>query len=464
MKSLCIKIKLLLVLAVAVVTVSCSKENPELTPEQQVLQRVCKFVYDYTSEAYLWNEFIPEGVTYKSAADPNELFEIMRYKQLDKWSNLSDKASEQMDEFEGVSTTFGYSLAFGRFANKPTELFAVVEFVYDGSPAQKGGIMRGDLILSLGGAPITEGNYMELYYAPAVELGMGQINLQGNVINSGVVRSLTAVNMYENPIVDYRVLEIGGKFVGYLAYTGFYERSHEQLVEIFKGFKNAGVSELILDLRYNPGGDAKTPPYLSSLFAPADKVKGKSVFLKQQWNDLYMDYFQQEKMDVNTYFHEDIPVNLNLGRVFVLTSSKTASASEAVISGLKPYMDVVLVGDTTYGKYCGAALLTPDSQQNADISNWMLTLVVYKFVNAEGFTDFKNGIPADHEVEDSGLLAGIQLGSQEDPLIAKALEIIGGSGTKVAFGHPVLPDGMIFDASLGIRESKGGYKMVLDFK
>ena len=464
MKSLCIKIKLLLVLAVAVLFASCSKEGPELSPQEKVLQRVCRFVYDYTSEAYLWNANIPQGVTYKSAADPYQLFEILRYKELDRWSALSDNADEQMDEFEGVSTTFGYSLAFGRFSNKPQEMFAVVEFVYEDSPARKAGIKRGDLILSLGGAPITELNYTNLYYAPQVEIGLGHVNLHGMVIDSGVKCTLTAVNMYEDPVIETLVLEEGGKKTGYVAYAGFYERSHERLVQVFRDFESAGVSELILDLRYNLGGDAKTPSYLASLFAPARNVKGKSVFLRQQWNDAYTEYFTKQGEDLNTYFAADIPVNLNLQRVYILTSSKTASASEAVISGLKPYMDVVLVGGKTYGKYCGAALLTPDSQQNADISNWMLTLVVYKFVNAEGFTDFKNGIPADHEVEDSGLLAGIPLGSKEDPLVAKALSLICGDGTKVAHEPLHLPEGISIDPSFGLREEKGGYKMVMDLK
>ena len=456
------RIKFLLVLAVAAVFASCSKEGPD--NQETALQKVCKFVYDYTSEAYLWNQYIPKGITYKSASDPNELFEMMRYRQLDKWSYLSDKADQEMDEFEGVSTTFGYSLAFGRFTNRPAELFAVVEFVYEDSPAQKAGIKRGDLILSLGGAPITEANYRNLYYASSVELGMGHVNLQGNVINSGVVRSLTAVNMYENPVVDYRVLEHGGKLVGYLAYTSFYEKSHELLVEIFKGFKNAGVSELILDLRYNPGGDAKTPPYLASLFAPADKVRGKSVFLRQQWNDDYMYYFNSQGEDLCSYFEKDIPVNLNLDKVYVLTSSKTASASEATISGLMPYMDVVLVGGKTYGKYCGAALLVPDEKTYGNISNWMLTLVVYKFVNTEDFTEFENGIAADYEVEDSGLLAGIPLGSPEDPLVAKALSLIGGDDTKALQKTFCKPDGMDFDSSLATFVTKGGYKMIIDLK
>lgn len=462
MKSLCIKIKLLLVLAVAAVFASCSKEEPE--PQDNVLQNVCRFVYDYTSEAYLWNKHIPKGITYKGASDPFTFFEMMRYKELDQWSYLSDSADEEMDEFEGVSTTFGYSLAFGRFANKPTDLFAAVEFVYDGSPAQQAGIRRGDIILTIGGAPITEHNYTDLYFAPQIEVGVGHVNLSGAVVNSGVVRKMTAVNMYENPIVESLVIEEGGKKVGYLAYTGFYERSHDDLVEVFKRFESAGVSELILDLRYNPGGDAKTPPYLASMIAPADKVRGKAVFLKEQWNDAYTDYFTSRGEDLSAYFVKDIPVNLNLERVYVLTTSNTASASEATISGLMPYMDVVLVGGATHGKYCGAALIVPDESAYGSITNWLLTLVVYKFVNVEGFTEFKYGIPADHEVDDSGLLAGIPLGSTDDPLIAKALSLISGDGTKVAQEQLPLPEGMAIDYSLGKREGKGGYKKVMVLK
>ncbi len=444
----------------------CTKSDgpdSKLTQEERLLQKANKFVYDYTSEAYLWRDHIPSGITYKSAPTPPELFELMRYDNLDKWSYVTDNSQEAMDEFQGVSTTYGHSLAFGRFTNKPDNLFAVVQFVYEGSPAQKAGLERGDVILKLNGAAITEDNYRQLYYSQTMEIGMGAFNESGAIVDSGVSHKLSAVKMYEDPVVAHSVIDAGGSKVGYLSYAGFYAESHDRLVEVFKEFQAAGVSELILDLRYNLGGNAETPPYLASLFAPAEAVKGKKVFLTQTWNDLYMDYYNKKKYDMNTYFNEKTPVNLNLGRVFVLATSSTASASEATISGLMPYMDVVLIGGNTYGKYCGAALLVPtDSEGNEDkeISNWLLSLVVYKFVNTQGLTEFKDGIAPDYKVEDNGLLQGIPLGDASDPMVAKALSIIAGD-TKGAEAPQIMMQGVQMLPYMGERPMKDGMNTLL---
>ena len=165
---------------------------------------------------------------------------------------------------------------------------------------------------------------------------------------------------------------------------------------------------------------------------------------------------------MNTYFHPDIPVNLNLDKVYVLTTGSTASASEATISGLSPYMDVVKVGQSTHGKYCGAALLVPtDAMGNEDeeISNWLLSLVIYKFVNIEGFTEFKDGIAPDYEASDNGLLYGIPLGDPNDPMIAKAIEVITGVGTKAP--AVAVPEGMEIIPDMVERPMRGGMNRLL---
>lgn len=444
----------------------CSKDDtPPVTEEERIALKAKKFVYDYTSEAYLWRDRISSSIDYRSASSPQELFEMMRYRELDKWSYVSDNSQQEMEGFQGVSTTFGYSLAFGTFTNKPDVYFAVVMFVYEGSPAKNAGLERGDIILTLGGEDLTKENYMQLYYAPSVKIGLGDYSEEG-IKDSGETLSLTAVKMYEDPVVTTKILDVNGTKVGYLFYAGYYKESHGRLADVFADFEAEGVSELILDLRYNPGGNAQTPPYLASFIAPENVVKNRSVFLTQTWNDLYMNYFKQKGEDMNTYFVPGISANLNLKRVFVLTTGSTASASEATISGLMPYMDVIKIGSATYGKYCGAALLMPtDSNGNKDseIGNWLLSLVVYKFVNAEGFTEFKDGIEPDYKVEDSGLLNGIPLGDESDPMVAKALSIMGGtksavpSGVQPAGGIRMLPE-------LGNRPFRGGYNMVGLFK
>lgn len=455
---------LLAVAFASVLFIGCSKDDgPQLTQQDKVLLKAKKFVYDYTAEAYLWRDHIDPTIDYKTAAGPVELFDQMKYKELDSWSYVSDDSDSEMDSFQGVSTTFGHFLLLGMLTNVEDTYFAVVGFVYPDSPAEKAGLKRGDIIISLNGEKITMDNFYQLYYSPSINIGIAEYT-DGVIKDTGRTVSLNAVKMYEDPVVEAKVMDVGGVKVGYLFYAGFYEESHDKLFQVFSKFKDEGVKELILDLRYNPGGNANTPPYLASLFAPESVVKGRKVFLTQTWNSLYMDYFKKQGMDMNSYFIPGISVNLNLNRVFVLTMGATASASEATISGLLPYMDVIRIGSATLGKYCGAALLYPTDDKgnkDAEIGNWLLSLIVYKFVNAEGYTEFKDGIPANYEVEDLGLIHSIPLGDPQDPFVAQALAIIG--GTKVEAAPQIaMPQNLKMLPELSAMPLKGGYKIFMD--
>ena len=470
MRSIALAWKYAIISLLAFALACCEKADnqvpepvPEIIEEQRLLMKANKFVYDYTTEAYLWRNSIPSNITYTSASNPVDLFEMMRNKELDIWSYVTDNSQEAMESFQGVSTTFGYSLAFGRFTNVPDIYFAVVEYVYPNSPAQAAGMKRGDIILTLDGANIKDSNYTQLYFGSTITLGLGTKNDSGGIGLSGVQVTITSVKMYEDPVVQYNIIETGEKKIGYLFYAGFYSDSHSKLANVFSWFQSEQITDLILDLRYNLGGDANTPPYLASMIAPESVVKKKSVFLTQTWNDLYMAYFRNIGEDMNTYFNPDIPVNLNLSKVYVITTGSTASASEATISGLSPYMDVVKIGQPTYGKYCGAALITPvdsNGKEDREISNWLLSLVIYKFVNIEGFTEFTDGIAPDYIASDDGLLYGIPLGDPNDPMIAKAVEVITGNGTKA----PALnaPAGVEIVPYMVERPMRGGMNRLLE--
>ncbi len=116
-------------------------------------------------------------------------------------------------------------------------------------------------------------------------------------------------------------------------------------------------------------------------------------------------------------------LNLDLPTVYFLTTDGTASASESLMTGLYPYMNVVQIGETTYGK-CYASI-TVDDWENPKRHNWAMQPIVIKYSNAEGFTDFQNGIAPDYEVDDN-LLYALPFGDLEDPQLARALELITG--------------------------------------
>lgn len=427
----------------------CSKDDDPNAPggektlsDYTASERVNKFVVDCTQTMYLWESATDWSQyqnyeTYSNRAYQGTLtsHRALFYQFLnddDDWSELTEDIETMKGEFDGIATTYGYKLIFGEFTNMDA-YYGVVLYVVDGSPAEAAGIRRGDLIVGLNGAYITESNFFDLYYSSNISLTMGEYTDDGIGAKEGFV-SMTAVEMYENPIQDFRIIEKGTHKIGYLCYTGYQERSEDELVAVFETFKAAQVTDIVLDLRYNGGGYASMAQLLSSMLAPASAVKNKEIYLKRHWNDLWM-YIAGEN---NTeHFIDEVPVNMDLERLYVLTSAQTASASEATILSLDPYMDVILIGETTSGKYCGGMLLSPfdyygmfpetgvTNNYLSAISNWGMYIMVYRYANKNNYPSFMTGIPPDYRIAEF-YHALEPLGAETDPLLSVALEVITG--------------------------------------
>ena len=415
---------------------SCEKQVP--APEESPLQQVSKFVLSYSELYYLWNDKVDYNKNYKTQTDPFALFDGLVYKELDQWSYLTDDATSMMEEYEGVETTYGYRLTIIYFSDIK-EYAAVVNFVYPGSPAEKAGMKKGDLIYRIDGSPISESNYINLYYSSAMVVELGTLDREnGKLQQSGVTFDLTAVKMDLDPVIAYRIVEEDGHKIGYICYTDYIVSSHDKLNRICDEFKSAGVTDVVLDLRYNLGGAAISASYVSGLFAPRATIEKKDIFLKEVWNKTLTDYWlTQGEVLYQTFDSYSLGHNLDLKRLYVLTTSSTASASEATIVGLKPYMDVVTIGENTHGKYCAALLLQPMNNKGEvveAISNWAMSLVAYKYTNKDGLTDFTGGLKPNYAVEND-IFSSLPFGDTSDPLFAKAIELITGkvsSSTRAA--------------------------------
>ncbi|MDR2936821.1 MAG: hypothetical protein LBU80_05710 [Rikenellaceae bacterium] len=418
-----------------VLLASCGKE-PAATPDPDpttgtpspTVLRANRFVLDCTYEAYLWDNTLPMRslININKYFKPDSLFDNkLLYKADDRWSFVTDQAATLSNSLDGKETTFGYSLALGEFSNAPGTYFAVVQFVYPDTPAALAGIRRGDIIMKINAGNITEDNYMKLFNDPSVKLQMGILN-EGYLELSSKSYDLAAVEMTLNPVIASKVITRGGQKIGYLCYSDYTTVSKTELAGVLSSFKSAGVSDVVLDLRYNTGGDSDMAQFLSSTLVP--EVNLNSVFLRQVWNDGLQDYFTQKGMTdyITIYFDKSVAVNLNLPRVYVLTGRNTASASEATMVGLSPYMNVIKIGETTHGKYTGAIFFEGGDEDEL-IKNWGLFLVVYRFANADGITDFKNGFTPDYAVDEVLLGDVKQLGDESEELLAKALSLITGT-------------------------------------
>lgn len=226
-------------------------------------------------------------------------------------------------------------------------------------------------------------------------------------------------------------------------YNGFTNEFDEDLNDAFGEFKSAGVTDLVLDLRYNPGGSVNSALLLSSMIygTQTDQVFLKARYnqkLQSEFNDADLISYFADKTDNNT------PINtLGLNKVYILATSSSASASELVINGLDPYLDVVHIGETTTGKnefsvtfvddFDNGNIYSPNREDKINPDNqWAIQPLIGRNENANGFSDYTSGLVPDIFLEEDLSNLGV-LGNSNEPLLAKAIAEITGTTAKMDF-------------------------------
>lgn len=415
---------IILIVSCLSLIVSCRKddpvpEGPEIVPEEIVATN--KWIYDNMSLYYLWNDFIPTDIDYTMESDPEAYFFKLLYSDLDKWSQITDDYPKLESELNGDPVTMGYYPAF--YLAGDNNVIIAVGYVYPGSPAEEAGLKRGDIILSIDNKQLDTTNYQDLFSGTSYQVQLGAV-VGNSLVYTGESLSMTARKTLTDPAIYHHLFEQEGQKIGYLVYVEFIKGPNEeylrQLDNIFNEFKTEGISDLIIDLRYNPGGEVDAAVYLASLIAPAPVVSGNETLVNLNYNNdlhLYLEYYNYDEL--LSYRFTNTASNIGLDRVCFLTSSSSASASELLIIGLDPYMEVIRIGEPTFGKYTGAWVIPDDKEE------WAIMPIVSKFSNSVGFTDFSDGLMPDHQVDDDLFIAA-PFGDLSDPMIAKAVEQLTG--------------------------------------
>jgi C-terminal processing protease CtpA/Prc len=278
------------------------------------------------------------------------------------------------------------------------------------------------------GTTFTQNNFNQLLSERTYTIGLADLDENGNLSSLNQEITLTKEEYTENPVFIDTVINIQDQKVGYLMYNSFTRTFDDDLNAAFARFQGAGINNLVVDLRYNGGGSIESSNDLGSMIT--GQFEGE-LFTRQVYNE----NIEPKERFFNSEISSGEGINnLNLNSVYVLTTSSTASASELLISSLMPYIDVQQIGTPTAGKFQGSITVydSPDfSRDNVNLCHtYAIQPLVLKTVNANGFTDYADGIQPEIEFQEDFRNLG-QLGNPNEPFLAKALELITGTGRPV---------------------------------
>ncbi len=376
------------------------------------------FIYENMNLYYYWNDKMPNLNMLKQKNSEQYFYDLL-YDKVDRWSFITDDVVTLENYFSGIQKQFGFSIRGYYAYDVGNDLVAMVEYVEPGGPADKAGIMRGDMIVENNEQGLNVDNFNDLYYSDRLSVKLGTY-IEGRIEYLDPAINLVSEEIQIHPVLVDTVFENNGSKVGYLAYTSFISEFDDQLNDVFGDFKSAGVSDLILDLRYNGGGSVSTAKLMAGLIGPAT-LEGE-LFIRSDYNDeltrtLNKQFPNQPELFIDNFEH--YPNNLNLSRLFVLTSPGTASASEMVIYSLMPYMDVQIIGEQTHGKYYASTTIS-DKENHS----WAIQPIIMRAENKDNSINYEVGLIPDEEVRDDYTF---DLGTQDDVLTAIALDKIWGT-------------------------------------
>ena len=411
---------------------------------------ISDFVWKSLNEYYYWQNEVPklsdsisDDIRIYSEfilknKDPKLFFESLILPD-DNFSLIEENYSDLENLIQGVFASNGVEFGLLFACNNCKQLIGYVKYIVPGSDASEKNIKRGDLFSGVNGVQLTIDNYNELLFNEKLDYTLNMVSINNGVfIDNGKEVSLSKdENLEINPILINKLLNIENAKVGYLVYNQFVADKSHQLNQIFGDFKNEEIDDLIIDLRYNGGGSVINCIELASMITGQFS---KQVFIQEIWNSkmtetLTIDNGEEYFLDrfVSRLSNGETINSLLLNRIYIITSSESASASELLINGLKPFIEVIHIGERTVGKNVASITLYDYVNTfDADIGvqqiknpdhKYALQPIVFKIANKDGFSDYSDGIEPNYNLKESILDFGV-LGDIDEPLLSFAISVI----------------------------------------
>ncbi|WP_164110237.1 MULTISPECIES: S41 family peptidase [Sphingobacterium] len=415
---------LLIGLVVVLTITSCNKDHLAPKYPAGTHENINTWILDSLKRYYYWSDHLPSRPDI--SVDPQTFFITLK--------NSNDRFSYMVlpnDPSTHTSSSRGkYGFDYAVISEQETGLvFGVVRFVLIDSPASRNGLKRGDYISKINGQEITSANaetlQEELVRASRCSVTIAQ--RQGNILTEKRTIEITTGFVFQQPAVG-KIFQKGSKKIGYVYIYDFNGGTARSLLDDFDLFKTQGITDLILDLRYNPGGQVSEAAGLCGLVSG---LAYETPFITYKGNKNGGTNIESigrtTTFDGTVQYKTILRNSLYLSKVYVLSTASTASASEVIINNLKPYMEVVLIGEKTRGKD-EASFVINDRRSPRQVE-WEMHPIIYKLADARGNGGYNAGIVPDYIVNELSFLPMPEIGDESDPLIDQALHIISGKAT-----------------------------------
>lgn len=448
---------LVTVLTITLAFSACKKDKKDTPAKPNTY--VQSWIYSNMKYWYYWTAQMPTNAD--TTMEPEAFFYSLLYKGAngDRFSWIEPDYTTLINQLNGVNKEAGYDFKLYLAAAGSSNIIGQITYIKKGSPAEMQGLKRGDIFPEINATKLTTTNYRQLLGATNQTYTIriqrfSSTDSQNPIFDQ--VYTLNPVEFSEDPVLMDTVYTFTDKKVGYMVYNFFSpglgsSKTYDQEVDnVFANFKSNGVNEVVLDLRFNGGGAISSAINLASLLVPA--YDPSKIFVNFQYNNQVQSDILNEPTLGSNYLHQKFisktnNIGGNLSRLFVLTSHGTASASELIINGLRPYLNVITIGDTTYGKNVGSITITDDINTT---NTWGMQPIVLKLTNAQGFSDYTNGFAPDpSNLDIDNYFHLLPLGDINEPLLNRALNIItNGTMMKSARVSPAMRGSMVKGANL----------------